>query len=305
MIKLTPVLKDYIWGGDRLKTMFGRVSDKRIAESWEISVHPDGPSGCEGGGAFTEYLKNNPYAVDRAGSAFPVLIKYIDAAKKLSVQVHPDDAYALKAEGQNGKTEMWYIIRAEEGAGIYCGFKRDTSEEELLQKVREHTVEELLNFVPVKEGDCYLIQAGTVHAICAGCVICEVQQSSNVSYRIYDYRRKDENGKERPLHVEKAKEVIDYRKFENKTNSGEFVPVFGGKIRLLTQCGYFRCRELLLGGMFTEQNGESFVALNVLDGEGILDGRAFRRGDSFFIPCGEEYTVTGSAKILLTDTKHD
>ena len=184
MKKLAPVLKDYLWGGYKLKGMFGRDNGgKKISESWEVSVHPDGESGCEGG-TLSGYLAANPKAVDPEGSPLPVLIKYIDAAQNLSVQVHPDDDYARRVEGDNGKTEMWYILSADEGAGIYCGFRRDTSKEEFLAKVSDGTVEELLNFIPVHAGDCHLIPAGTVHAIGAGCVICEVQQSSNVTYRV-------------------------------------------------------------------------------------------------------------------------
>ncbi len=176
ILKLTPSLKDYIWGGTRLKELFGRDNgDKRISESWEVSVHPDGLCGC-GSGTLSDYLAENPQAVDREGKPFPILIKYIDAKQNLSVQVHPDDVYARRTENDNGKTEMWYILCADEGAGIYCGFKRDTSRGEFLEKVENGTVEELLNFIPVKRGDCFLIEAGTVHAIGAGCVICEVQE---------------------------------------------------------------------------------------------------------------------------------
>ena len=239
MIKLKSVCKDYIWGGDKLKSLYGRQSEEPVAESWEVSVHPDGTSMYLA--SFADYIKNNPQAVDKQGSAFPVLIKYIDAKQNLSVQVHPDDEYARRVEGDNGKTEMWYIIQADVGAGIYCGFKRDTSKAEFLQKLQEDSVEELLNFIPVKAGDCYLIPAGTVHAICAGCVICEVQQSSNVTYRIYDYNRKGADGKLRSLHIDKAFEVIDFHKFEDKTNGGDYKEIQGNKLRLLTACKYFRC----------------------------------------------------------------
>ncbi len=163
MIKLQPVLKDYLWGGEKLKTLFGREKDGIIAESWEVSIHKDGESTISGTDkTLAEYLKENNTAVDLSGGDFPVLIKYIDAAKNLSVQVHPNDEYAQKYEHDNGKTEMWYIISADDGAGIYCGFKRDTNQEEFLAKVHDGNVEELLNFIPVKSGDCYLIKAGTV-----------------------------------------------------------------------------------------------------------------------------------------------
>lgn len=300
MKKLAPVLKDYLWGGYKLKGMFGRDNGgKKISESWEVSVHPDGESGCEGG-TLSGYLAANPKAVDPEGSPLPVLIKYIDAAQNLSVQVHPDDDYARRVEGDNGKTEMWYILSADEGAGIYCGFRRDTSKEEFLAKVSDGTVEELLNFIPVHAGDCHLIPAGTVHAIGAGCVICEVQQSSNVTYRVYDYNRRGADGKLRPLHVEKAVDVIDFRAFRDRTGTGLPETVPGGEIRLLTQCPYFRCRELKLNGKFAETNARSFTAVDVLEGEGLINGEPFSAGDSFFVDCGEKFVLGGQAKVLLT-----
>lgn len=300
MIKLQPVLKDYIWGGMKLGPLFGRDNGgKKMSESWEVSVHPDGESLCEGG-TFADYLRAHPTAVDKEGSDFPVLIKYIDAAQNLSVQVHPDDAFARREENDNGKTEMWYIVQADAGAGIYCGFRRDTGREEFLRRVADGTVEELLNFIPVKAGDCYLIKAGTVHAIGAGCVICEVQQSSNVTYRVYDYNRLGADGKPRQLHVEKAVRVINFAKFKDETGSGAPEQVAGGTLRRLTACSYFSCRELALDGTYTECNDRSFTAVNVLSGEGRADGTPFRAGDSFFVPCGEAFSLEGNARIILT-----
>lgn len=300
MIKLQPVLKDYIWGGMKLGPLFGRDNGgKKMSESWEVSVHPDGESLCEGG-TFADYLRAHPTAVDKEGSDFPVLIKYIDAAQNLSVQVHPDDAFARREENDNGKTEMWYIVQADAGAGIYCGFRRDTGREEFLRRVADGTVEELLNFIPVKAGDCYLIKAGTVHAIGAGCVICEVQQSSNVTYRVYDYNRLGADGKPRQLHVEKAVRVINFAKFKDETGSGAPEQVAGGTLRRLTACSYFSCRELALDGTYTECNDCSFTAVNVLSGEGRADGTPFRAGDSFFVPCGEAFSLEGNARIILT-----
>lgn len=301
MLQLKSVLKDYIWGGYRLGDMFGRDNGgKKISESWEVSVHPDGLSGCEGG-TLADYIGAHPQAVDRDGSPFPVLIKYIDAKQNLSVQVHPDDGYARRVEGDNGKTEMWYVLRADEGAGIYCGFRRDTSREEFLEKVARGEVEELLNFIPVKEGDCFLIEAGTVHAIGAGCVICEVQQSSNVTYRVYDYNRRDAFGNLRELHLGKAAEVINYGAYRDRTAGGKFEDCPGGKMRLLTKCRYFRCRELLLDGEYSEYAENSFIAVNVLSGDGNICGKHFCSGDSFFISCGEELRIDGRAKLILTD----
>ena len=300
MLQLNPVLKDYLWGGIKFGKMFGRDNDgKKMSESWEVSVHPDGESTIEAG-TLAEYLAKNPKAVDKDGSPFPVLIKYIDAAQNLSVQVHPDDEYARRVEGDNGKTEMWYVLGAEEGAGIYCGFRRDTDKEEFLSKVKDGTVEELLNFIPVKEGDCFLIEAGTVHAIGAGCLICEVQQSSNVTYRVYDYNRRGADGKRRPLHVDKALDVINFKAYEDHTHTGGYYPVQGGKMRHLTECKYFKCRKLDLSGIYTEESQNSFTAINVLKGKGKADGKAFKAGDSFFVPCGEKFELEGTAEIILT-----
>ena len=303
MIKLQPVLKECIWGGEKLKSLFGRKKDGNIAESWEVSVHRDGTSTVsETGELFTDYLKNNANAVDKRGGNFPILIKYIDAKQKLSVQVHPSDEYAQKYENDNGKTEMWYIVSADSGAGIYCGFKRDTNKEEFLRKVKDGTVEELLNFIPVKRGDCYLIKAGTVHAIGEGCVICEIQQNSNVTYRVYDYNRKGKDGKPRQLHVEKAVDVINFNAFQDETNSGEFKLIEGnnGKIRDLTSCKYFATRELKLDGVFSEKNADSFTTLNIISGKGNINGEKFVSGDSFFVSCDEEYKVEGKAQVILT-----
>ncbi len=296
MIKLNPVLKNYLWGGYKLKELYGRDNGgDRISESWEVSAHPDGVST-----PLSDYLKDHPTAVDAAGSPFPVLIKYIDALQNLSVQVHPNDDYARRVEGDNGKTEMWYILQAESGAGIYCGFCRDTDREEFLAKVADGTVEELLNFIPVKAGDCFLVEAGTVHAIGAGCTICEVQQSSNVTYRVYDYNRRGADGQLRPLHIDKAVEVIRFEKFQDHTGTrpGEAVP--GGMLRHLTECDYFRCRKLTLFGTFCEKNDASFTAVNVLSGQGQINGRPFGAGDSFLLPLGEEMTVSGQGELLLT-----
>ncbi len=297
MIKLKPVLKNYLWGGRKLHDLYDRENNgDKISESWELSVHPDGISE-----PLAEYLIQNPTAVDGKGSLFPVLIKYIDAMQNLSVQVHPNDEYAQKYEGDNGKTEMWYIVQADDGAGIYCGFQRDTTKEEFLAKVQDGTVEELLNFIPVKKGDCFLIEAGTVHAIGAGCVICEIQQNSNVTYRVYDYNRKGADGKLRPLHIEKAVDVINFKKVEDHTNSGQAETVGGTTIQLLTKCKYFRCRKLTVNGMYAEQNDKSFTAVNIIDGKGEINGQTFVAGDSFFIPCGEKLFISGNSEIILTN----
>ncbi len=299
MLNLKPVIKDYIWGGMKLKGLFGRDNDgAKISESWEVSVHPDGESKTQNG-TLSKYISDHPESVGGDGR-FPILIKYIDAAQNLSVQVHPDDAYSREHEGDNGKTEMWYIISADEGAGIYCGFKRNTDKDEFLAKVKDGTVEDLLNFIPVKSGDCFLIEAGTVHAIGAGCVICEIQQSSNVTYRVYDYNRVGADGKPRQLHVDKAVDVINFKKFNDRTNPGVGAEVEGGTVLKLTECKYFACRKLNLSGAYSETNDNSFLTVNILSGEGEINGEKYVAGDSFFIPAGEKMIISGKAEAILT-----
>ncbi len=300
MLKLTPVLKNYLWGGKKLESLYGRDNGGDIiSESWEVSVHPDGLTKTVDG-TLADYIRENPTSVDKDGSEFPILIKFIDAMKSLSVQVHPDDEYSRIHENDNGKTEMWYILGADEGAGIYCGLSRDTTREEFAAKIADGTVEELLNFIPVKEGDCYLIEAGTVHAIGAGCVICEVQQSSNATYRVYDYNRRDANGNLRPLHIEKALDVINFKKFDDPTVREEAKAVEGGKIKTITKCKFFDSKKLSLSGTYRTKNCESFTAINVLSGSGKINGLDFTPGDSFFAPRCEEIEISGTAEIILT-----
>ncbi len=194
--KLIPTCKDYLWGGNKLKEKYGKctVCDP-CAESWELSFHTDGKTLLLDGKTLEETvtdfemgnnIQNFPF--------FSVLIKFIDAKSNLSVQVHPSDEYALTHENSFGKTEMWYIVEADEGAGIYLGFNRDVTAEEYERAIKENTLTDLLEFYSVKSGECYFIPAGTIHAIGAGCLICEIQQNSNLTYRVYDYGRRDKNG---------------------------------------------------------------------------------------------------------------
>ncbi len=294
MVKLQPVLKDYLWGGTKLKGMFGRDNgDNVIAESWEASVHKDGESLLVDGTPLSAYLQ-------KIGEDLPILIKYIDAKQNLSVQVHPSDEYARKYEGDNGKTETWYIVSADEGAGIYCGLKTACDKAEFKRKVLDGTVEELLNFIPVKAGDCFLIKAGTLHAIGAGCVICEIQQNSNVTYRVYDYNRVDKDGNKRALHVDKALDVIRFETYTDETGMGAWQSVTGGKIRLLTECEYFRCKQLELDGTWEHVERDSFTVVNVLAGVGTINGERYGAGDCFFIPKGEQWKVSGKGTLIIS-----
>lgn len=294
--KLVPEYKDYLWGGEKLKTDYGKQTDKTpCAESWELSLNPHGLTKVEDGKTLAEVLTPEKTGKNcEKFEFFPVLIKFIDAKQNLSVQVHPSDDYALKYENSYGKTESWYIVEAEEGAGIYCGFKRDTNKEEFLQSLASGEVENLLNFIPVKKGDCYFIPSGTVHAIGAGCLILEIQQNSDLTYRVYDYNRRGADGKLRELHVDKAVKVINFNKYEPKLFAS------GENPRVITECDYFRSRELVLNGGFTEKNANCFTCVTVTDGSGEINGEKFVKGDSFFVCADTEYTLKGTGKVILT-----
>ena len=312
---LSPAFKDYIWGGERLKRDWGKRTEMSpLAESWELSCHEAGPSVIAGGKfagqTLAEYLAAHPQdagtKAERAGE-FPLLIKLIDAAGPLSVQVHPDDAYARAHEHALGKTEMWLVLDASEGAGIYYGFKRETSLEEMREAIRQNTLTDLLNWVPAKAGDCFFIPAGTVHAIGAGLLIAEVQQSSNLTYRVYDYGRVGADGRPRALHIEQALAVT--RREPPKTPVGPTEPerlVEGGRIQPLFACDKFETATLTVDGTMRDSvPQESFVSLLVLDGKGEVKAQdetyAVGKGQSVFLPAGMGgYTMNGRMKVLRT-----
>ena len=225
----SPSFKDYIWGGDRLAREYGkRAARLPIAESWELSCHPDGPSaianGPLAGMPLPEALARWPQmAGSRAGidgpSGFPILVKLIDAKEDLSLQVHPDDAYARAREGSFGKNEVWYVIDCEPGARLALGLLQPvppelrqgapSPREELLARISDGSIISLTRFVEVQPGDCFCVRAGLLHAICAGILIAEIQQNSNITYRVNDYGRLGADGKPRPMHIEQAADVID------------------------------------------------------------------------------------------------
>ncbi len=308
VIKLKPACQDYMWGGHRLKKEYG-IEDNRepIAEAWVLSCHPDGPSLVDSGEyrgiTLNEYIriKGNGILGKNAGRFpdFPVLIKLIDAKKDLSIQVHPDDEYALRIEGQNGKTEVWFVLDAAEGAFIYYGFKSEISKEELEERIRDNTLTEVLSKVYVKKGDLFFLAPGTLHAIGAGVLLAEVQQNSNITYRIYDYDRVGADGKKRPLHIEKALDVTDRKPPEPYKGAGD----------CLASCDYFKTvfRELseTEGSYELKADGDSFYHILVLSGQGSISSGeeefSFKKGDSFFVEADTgEASITGTAELLIT-----
>ena len=278
ILKLTPSCKDYLWGGSRLRTDFGVQSDLNpLAEAWVLSCHPDGPSYLPDGTMLADYLAAHPEAAGtdcKKFEMFPVLTKFIDAKNNISIQVHPSNEYALEHEHQYGKTEMWYVLDCEPGAFLYYGFDHEISREELEERIRNNTLTEVLNAVPVKKGDCFFIPSGTLHAICKGVVVVA-------------------DGKPRALHVKQALEVMR----RTPPEQHDFSPH-------LAKCDYFTV-DVVAGGYTGTADETSFVSLLITEGEGRLtcggETVQAKKGDSFFITAGSgAYALTGSCKALLT-----
>ena len=311
---LIPPIKDYLWGGTKLKTDFGFETEKEIAaEAWMLSCHKDGMNivlnGEYKGKTINEVL--DIWGADALGknaqkfTYFPILIKLIDAKQKLSVQVHPDDDYALSVEGEYGKTEMWYVVDCEKGAELVYGFKENISKEEFESRIKDNTLTEVCNNVPVNKGDVFFISAGTLHAIGEGILIAEVQQNSNTTYRVSDYGRLGADGKPRELHIDKALDVtkcekpeLPYGDIGNVTNDGK------NSIRELAVCDKFTSKVISLNDAMEIYSKESFASLVILDGEVTLkwnDGEIkTQKGGSIFIPANLKVEINGKAEILYS-----
>jgi mannose-6-phosphate isomerase len=315
-MKLKAACKDYIWGGNRLRLEYGQQSEaEKVAESWMLSAHPDGPSVIENGEdkgmTLQQYLQKAGESVLGTDCAkfpyFPVLIKLIDAKDKLSIQVHPDDVYARAHGGGFGKTEMWYILDCEPGAGLYYGFDHEISREEFARRINDGTLEEVLHRAEVHPGDMFFIKAGTLHAIGAGILLAEVQQNSNLTYRIYDYGRLGKDGKPRELHVEQAKEVTQLKPADCPVGPrGSREERKGYSRLLLASCPVFTVYEMKVENAELNADETSFHSLICLDGEADLlkEGKpvlSLKKGESVFIPAGYgSYTVKGSCRLLHT-----
>ncbi len=309
-IKMNPIFKDNLWGGTKLRDEYSKDTPYDITgESWELASHKNGESRAVGGEfdgktidqialelkekllgdvQYDKYIQNN--------KKFPLLIKFIDAKQSLSIQVHPDDKYAfLNENGELGKTEMWYIIEAAEGAGILYGFKEEISKEEFESAILNNTLLEYTNFVPCKKGDSFFIPAGTLHAIGEGLLIAEIQQNSDTTYRVYDYDRKDANGNLRELHIKKAVDVTERKPpFDNS--------VFSSEGNVIAKCEYFTVEKLVIDG-HTEWKVDKrrFEAIVVLEGEVLINGNPFKKGETALIPAYiVDININGNATILKT-----
>lgn len=280
ILKLKPAFKDYIWGGTKLRDDFGFKSDlKKIAEGWMLSCHKDGENTIDGGKfdgkTLSEVIKET--GKDILGTKaqkydfFPILIKLIDAKDNLSVQVHPNDDYALRVEGEYGKTECWYVIDCDEGAELIYGFKKKISNDEFRKRIEDNTFLDVVNHVKVKKGEFFFIESGTLHAIGKGILLAEIQQNSNTTYRVYDYNRLGADGKPRELHTEKA---LDVTECEPPKNNGVMPPVVkkdGYDEKHLTSCELFSVKDVTVNKSYSSvADSNSFVSILVIDGNGSL-----------------------------------
>ncbi len=319
---LRPAAKDYLWGGSRLNDDFGKNIDcSPLAETWECSTHPDGfsvvASGADMGKTLTEvlflhpeYLGTHPLQTMKGKTELPILIKLIDAKQNLSVQVHPDDEYALRHENSLGKTEMWYVLSARKDAELVYGFNQDMSAERVQQALTEGTIENYLNHVPVYKDDLFYIEAGTVHGIGKGVIVVEIQESSNLTYRLYDYGRIDKNGKPRELHVEKAMQVMSFNSSSTPRQPMRVLKYQNGcASELLIRCKYFQVERLLLNTeiyrKLTDFKAEknSFRVLLCTEGCGVMFGDSFMlnffKGDCVFVPAESiPLKLHGKAQLL-------
>lgn len=314
IMRLKPVGKDYLWGGTRLREEYGkRIELTPLAETWECSVHPDGASVIANGKyknrTLTEVLKEHPEYLGSkvANGELPVLIKFIDAKKDLSVQVHPNDEYARIHEHQNGKTEMWYVLDAGEGANLIYGFQHRVTAEIIRHAIETGTLDRHLQKVEVHKGDVYYVPAGTVHAIGAGVMVAEIQESSNVTYRVYDYDRADKDGKRRELHFDKAIQVMDMGIAPNVKQKPRMVRYYPGCSReVLCRCKYFEVERVqVLKGFSFSVLDSSFQVMMCLDGYGQVetsDGRKpmrFQKGETLFLPAGMgRCYIVGDTEVL-------
>ncbi|GAA4273220.1 type I phosphomannose isomerase catalytic subunit [Aquimarina gracilis] len=314
-IKFHSILKEKIWGGDKLKTLLNKASDKEnIGESWEISTVDEDISvvanGAYQGENLVQLIKNykedllGKKVYQEFGNQFPLLIKFIDAKEDLSVQLHPNDELAKKRHNSFGKTEMWYVMQADENARLIVGFNKDTSKEEYSEFLENRRIHDLLNEEQVKKGDSYFISEGTIHAIGGGTLIAEIQQTSDITYRVYDWDRKDDQGNERELHTELAIDALDYNynnNYKQNYSTHENVP------NEITSCDYFTTNYLTVDKYLkrTYTNIDSFKIYMCVDGEGSITANKneepIKKGETILIPAALDHIEIRGAAIELLE----
>lgn len=314
-LKFTPILKDKIWGGSKLKTLFDKPdATNKSGESWELSGHGDDQSvvnnGFLAGNSLQELIEiymgelvgDNVY--EQFGLTFPLLFKLIDANDNLSIQVHPGDEVASERHKSFGKTEMWYIMDADPDGELVIGFKEECSKKQYLQAMEDGTLEDILQRVKVEKGDVFFIPAGLVHAIGKGVLLAEIQQTSDITYRIYDYKRVDDQGNERELHTEEAVDVIDYSASVNPKTAYVKVP---NELTNLVTCEYFTTNVIRFNEQLTRNYGQldSFVVYMCVEGEFSVEYQDVKtpvvKGETILIPaCIDEiYLIPGGEVTLL------
>ena len=310
-LQFEPILKERIWGGKQLNTLLNKpITSEITGESWELSA-VEGAVSVVSSGAFkgislTEIIEKFPEELlgtavyKRFGKQFPLLFKYLDAREDLSIQVHPNDELARKRHHSFGKTEMWYVVQADPKARIIVGFKEPSSPEAYLKSLHDHSILSLLDSKQAQVGDVFFLETGTVHAIGAGLVVAEIQQTSDITYRIYDFDRKDANGNTRELHVDLALEAINY----GKTDTQKTYAKIPNQSNEVVDCPYFTTNFIPLDGNFkTQKNGDSFTVYMCTDGDFELRCGAekfqYQKGDTVLVPASvRDFELQGQASVL-------
>lgn len=310
-LQFEPILKERIWGGEKLKTILNKpIVSKITGESWELSTVQGDVSvvanGVLKGKSLMDLIEETPDAIlgtkvyERFGKQFPLLFKYLDAREDLSIQVHPNDKLAKERHNSFGKTEMWYVMQADADARIIVGFKEDSSKEEYLKHLNDNTLVSILDDVKAKSGDVFFLETGTVHAIGAGLVVAEIQQTSDITYRLYDFDRVDAQGNKRELHVDLALDAINYnkvdtqKKYDSKTNTSNVV----------VDCPYFTTNFLPLENKLeVSKSGETFTVYMCIEGSFEIEYEGFKhtyiKGDTVLVPAAiNAFVLSGKASIL-------
>ncbi len=310
-IQFDPILKERIWGGTKLKTILNKpITSEKIGESWEISTVENDISivanGEFKGKSLNELIKDFPNEIlgtivhEKFGLEFPLLFKYLDAKLDLSIQVHPNDELAKKRHHSFGKTEMWFVMQADKNARIIVGFKENTSKEKYIQNLENKTILDILDSKKVNQGDVFLLETGTIHAIGAGILIAEIQQTSDITYRIYDFERKDANGNERELHTELALDAINYNKIETQKHYLNNI----NQSNETVNCPYFTTNFIPLDGKIqVKKTNLSFSVYMCVDGNfELLYNNVkyfYKKGDTILIPAQmNNFELSGKASFL-------
>ena len=306
ILKMKPVFKEMIWGGHKLRDVYGYdIPSDHTGECWALSAHKNGDCTIDGGefeGKTLSWLFDNHRELfgNIEGDQFPLLVKIIDAKNDLSVQVHPDDAYAKANEDSLGKTECWYVLQAEEGTKMVMGHHAETKED-FVKAIEEDDYDHLLNSFQIKEGDFFYIPSGTLHAICSGSLIYEAQQSSDITYRVYDYHRKDADGKERELHVKQSIDVTTVPSDNSGKQTFEKTALSNGEKTRYVESEFFKVDKYQMNGENVVVNDAPFQMVSILDGEGTMDGAEIRKGEHFIICSDQKETCfCGNMEIMIT-----